>query len=595
MRSRDIIILFVCIVVAVALLFLAGNWLDYINSQRQQMKLIVNEPLENAPPSLAFATVAMGAFRGLVVDILWVRADNLKEQGQYFDAKQLAEWITILQPRFAAVWQFHAWNMAYNISVAIPAGRPDQRWQWVRNGYELLRDKGIPRNPKSIALYRELARIFQHKIGGVSDDAHRYYKLQLAQAMEPLLGPADNEYFEALAKAPLEFRQISEDPNIGPLISALKAADNVFADDKRFVANYLSLRQNPGRFNPAVLEVIGDNAGKKALKDLDIFARAWELRNTWKLDPALMQDLNSIYGPIDWADPNRHLPLDWRHPDSHAIYWGVKGLREVGKDEDREISITETNTDRIVIHSLTNLFRYGRIYIYEVPAAASGHSPSQEARTPRREIFMRPDPRMIEPYHQAAMAVLEKYERPSGGSYRSLRDGHRNMLKNATLLFYQSGHEPQARRYYNLLRKMYPEREEFKDSLVVFARKRFVEELQSVGIYDAQEQITALLRESYFRYAMRDDDEAYTREKLARDIWDYYRKQFPDEQRVDLAPFSVLQYTAFSDFLDDGQYPASLKRGLVTRVKIEKPELFEQMLEQQKKELRQLQQAGTPE
>ncbi|MEE9370405.1 MAG: hypothetical protein V3W45_02935, partial [Sedimentisphaerales bacterium] len=153
MRLRDIIICFICIVLSAALLITAGMQLDFINSQRKEMKLIINEPLKNAPPSLAFATVAMGAFRGLVVDILWIRADKLKEQGQFFDAKQLAEWITILQPRFATVWEFQAWNMAYNISVAIPATQPQERWRWVKNGYELLRDKGISLNPKSILLY----------------------------------------------------------------------------------------------------------------------------------------------------------------------------------------------------------------------------------------------------------------------------------------------------------------------------------------------------------------------------------------------------------------------------------------------------------
>ena len=102
MRLRDKLIIVVCVVLAVVLLTAAGSRLDFINSQRVEMKLISNEPLQNAPPSLAFATVAMGAFRGLVVDILWMRADKLKEQGQYFDAKQLAEWITVLQPRFCA-------------------------------------------------------------------------------------------------------------------------------------------------------------------------------------------------------------------------------------------------------------------------------------------------------------------------------------------------------------------------------------------------------------------------------------------------------------------------------------------------------------
>ncbi|MCK5473490.1 MAG: hypothetical protein KAI59_05610, partial [Planctomycetes bacterium] len=191
MKNKDRIICCVCIFLAIAALIAAGTQLDFINSQRYKMRLISNEPLENAPPSLAFATVAMGAFRGLVVDVLWIRADKLKQEGQFFDAKQLAEWITTLQPRFAEVWEFQAWNMAYNISVAIPATQPDQRWQWVKNGYELIRDQGIELNPKSILLYQELARIFQNKIGGISDDAHKYYKLQLAWAMGPLLGSAD--------------------------------------------------------------------------------------------------------------------------------------------------------------------------------------------------------------------------------------------------------------------------------------------------------------------------------------------------------------------------------------------------------------------
>ena len=148
MRLRDFLICFGCVLAAIALLWIACDQLDNINSARREMKLVIDEPLENAPPALAFATVAMGAFRGLVVDILWMRADKLKEEGQFFDAKQLADWITVLQPRFASVWDFQAWNMAYNISVAMPATQPQDRWRWVRNGYELLRDRGIPMNPR---------------------------------------------------------------------------------------------------------------------------------------------------------------------------------------------------------------------------------------------------------------------------------------------------------------------------------------------------------------------------------------------------------------------------------------------------------------
>ncbi len=76
MHTRDRLIIVFCLLIGGALLMLASVRIEPIHNARKEMGLVANEPLENAPPSLAFATVAMGAFRGLVVDILWMRADN---------------------------------------------------------------------------------------------------------------------------------------------------------------------------------------------------------------------------------------------------------------------------------------------------------------------------------------------------------------------------------------------------------------------------------------------------------------------------------------------------------------------------------------
>jgi len=580
MRGRSVIVLFLSPVLAVALLIIAGSQLDYINSQRQQMHLISNKPLENAPPALAFATVAMGAFRGLVVDILWMRADRLKEQGQFFDAKQLADWITTLQPRFASVWEFQAWNMAYNISVAIPASQPAERWRWVKNGYELLRDKGIPLNPKTIKLYRELAWIFQHKIGAVSDDAHKYYKLQLALAMQPLLGPADDEYFKALAQAPTTWQQIATDANVAPLINALKSSDQAFANDKSFVSNYLSLRQNPGKFAPAAFKVIDRFRGTKALEKFDIFAKAYHLRNTWKLDPVLMQKLNKTLGPVDWKHPDKHLPLDWRHPDTHAIYWAAKGFQVAGRGS---LSVGEINSDRIINHSLQNLFRNGKMFIYKAPQKTSSNFSSQAEQSPQMEVFLRPDLRMFESCNKSDLARMEKYKNlKNHGTYESMQIGHRNMLKNAVLLFYQAGHKNRAQEIYDELRKLYPS-DEFKVPLVAYVRKRLVDELHAIGIFDAKEMAIALLRDSYFRYALHDDDEAAARESLAKEVYDFYQSSYSDEHRINLPEFKMLRYFGLVDFLNDAQFPIDLRLSLINRIKIEKPDLARQFEQIEKK------------
>ncbi|MHC4205927.1 MAG: hypothetical protein ACYSTT_14855, partial [Planctomycetota bacterium] len=534
------------------------------------------------PPSLAFATIATGAFRGLVVDVLWMRADRLKDEGQFFDARQLAEWITILQPRFASVWEFHAWNMSYNISVAIPATQPDQRWRWVRNGYELLRDEAIDKYKlNNITLYRELARIFQHKVGGVSDDAHKYYKLQLAMSLEPLLrsddnqlGPQDNRYFEALAEEPASWQEIISDPNIASLVKALKSADNTFADNDEFVSHYLSLRQDSRRFDSEAGRTIDDFRGSDALKKFDLFAKAHQLSKVWKLDPVLMNNLNRTYGPIDFTDPNTHLPLDWRHPDSHAIYWAVKGLQIAAQKESDEISMIETNTDRIVGHSLQNLFRYGKLFIRDMQFQISKEGSQETEAQIFKEVFLRPDLRMFDSYHNSFLATLEKYKDDS--SLESLQNGHRNMLKNAVLSFYQSGHRNKAQQIYNQLRKLY-DLPDFKVSLVEFAQRRYLEEFESLGINDAKEQVVMLLRESYFLYAIGDDETSAGRENLAKEIHNHYQKKYLDENRIDLPPFTTLQYLALRDFLEDWQFVPNLRLGLLARIEIERPELAEKL------------------
>jgi hypothetical protein len=153
-------------------------------------------PLENAPPMLAFTTVALGGFRGLIANALWIRANELQNEGKYFEMVQLAEWITRLEPTFVQVWIVQAWNMAYNISVKFPD--PQDRWRWVQRGMELLRDGGLRYNPKEALLYRELGWFFQHKMGQNLDDGHLVYKYKWAVAMTNVFGGPRPKFDELL-------------------------------------------------------------------------------------------------------------------------------------------------------------------------------------------------------------------------------------------------------------------------------------------------------------------------------------------------------------------------------------------------------------
>jgi len=171
----------------VPLLALSGLLQRRLNSERVGMGVTRGEPLgKTAPPVLVFTTVALGGFRGLIANALWVRAMELQDQDKYFEKVQLADWITKLQPHFTTVWVVQAWDMAYNISIKF--SDPRDRWQWVQRGIELLRDEGLKYNPDETMIYRELAWFFHHKMGQDLDDAHLYFKTQWAREMESVLG-----------------------------------------------------------------------------------------------------------------------------------------------------------------------------------------------------------------------------------------------------------------------------------------------------------------------------------------------------------------------------------------------------------------------
>ena len=193
---------------------------------------------------LAFTTIALGGFRGLISNFLWIRANDLQQDDKFFEAAQLATWITDLEPHFTQVWLFQGWNMAYNISVKFKENAPGDyadRWRWVENGITLLRDQGLKYNPDDVLIHRELAWFFQHKMGANLDDANMYYKEQWATNMMPFFGPEGTNY-----------------------------------------EDLISPRTPEQRTNALIL------------------------RDRYKLDPAFIKTVDQKYGPLDWRLPEAH-------------------------------------------------------------------------------------------------------------------------------------------------------------------------------------------------------------------------------------------------------------------------------------------------
>ena len=128
----------------------------------------------SAPVMAEGVLAAVGGLRSIAVEVIWFRADRLQEEGRYVELAQLASALTFMEPHTPEVWSYAAWNLAYNISVMMAT--PEDRWRWVHAGIRLLRDEGLVLNPDSPELCRELAWLFELKIGANIDSASETYR-----------------------------------------------------------------------------------------------------------------------------------------------------------------------------------------------------------------------------------------------------------------------------------------------------------------------------------------------------------------------------------------------------------------------------------
>ncbi len=186
--------------IALVLLLISSLLTNPIIATRAQMTLDVKKDgLDELPIMYRMINVMGGPVQGFLVAALSSSAEESKQEGKFFLANQQYNWITAMQPRFPRVWMNLSWNMAYNISVATKSA--DERWEWVNKGIAIIRDKAIPANAKSVDLYRELHRLYFHKIGGTTDDANQEYKGRLAQEWHRIMNspPPSATYDERIA------------------------------------------------------------------------------------------------------------------------------------------------------------------------------------------------------------------------------------------------------------------------------------------------------------------------------------------------------------------------------------------------------------
>lgn len=134
--------------------------------------------LTTSPVCAEGVFAALGGLRSIAAEIVWFRADRLQEEGRYVELVSLAQALTAMEPHTPEVWNYAAWNLAYNVSVMMDAS--EDRWRWVHAGIQLLRDSALIFNPSDSEICRELAWIFELKLAADIDssaaDYRRYWR-----------------------------------------------------------------------------------------------------------------------------------------------------------------------------------------------------------------------------------------------------------------------------------------------------------------------------------------------------------------------------------------------------------------------------------
>mgnify|MGYP001401714607 CR=1 FL=1 len=473
-------------------LYGAGRLNDRLLQARRTYGITQADPLVNAPPLVAFTTVALGGFRGIIADILWVRSSRLQEEGRYFELVQLADWITKLEPRFTAVWAFHGWNLAYNISVLFQ--QPEDRWRWVRHGVHLLRDEGLLYNPGDARLLYELGWLFQHKISGSSDNAHRYYKQAWAAEMMQLFEGPQPDY-GPLAMAAPDRATLLRRPGVAALVAQLEQAGrDPFSWERAREARAAS----PD-------DLLNTAAGRELVDHL----RLRRMIDVYKLDPALMREVDAECGP-----------LDWRLPQAHAIYWGWQS-RRIATDEFDRLS-----AERMVFQSLADSFRQGSLFL-----------------DPQRELFL-PSPNLaLVPRVEAAfLKAIQEYPEQD-----SLRVAHGNFLREAILTLYSYNRTREARQLFDELTQRYPS-DETARGFAPYVLHAFARNVKDLTDRDAQAVVEGALYQSLYWQALGESDRAAGFDQLARLCWETYMAPRQDnaefKERTGLPPISELRTLA---------------------------------------------------
>ena len=468
---------------------------------QQRMAAVVKEnklvdetfAAEGTPPIVAFSTMALGGFRGLIADILWIRAGDLQQKGKYYELVQLSDWILKLQPKFASAASYMGWNMAYNVSVA--SKRPEDRWRWVRRGIQLMQD-AVAMNPNDPDVYHELAWIYQHKLGNVLDDAQRYYKETMARDLMFLYGKHYPDW-EAWAASPATEEALRERfPADHPAWLAILAYND--GDLARLFGEF--------RLNGGLPKELKDKLTPEDASVLDYYFRRKWLKNDWNVEPEKILEVNKAYGELDWL-----------LPESFGIYWARVGLEH--SPERKDLALT-----RLILQSLVATFNYGRMLLPKENEVSDF-------------FLLVPNTGVID----AARRMYKEIMNSDSYAHSPFEALYENFLIDSIVTLYTYSQKDAAANLFQELRTETKNANSRTMTLDQFVLNEWEDDIISGDFKQIGNELEGLLFTSCLLIGYGDREAAADHLALALRVYETYKKHHYDLDRVALPPFSEMK------------------------------------------------------
>lgn len=392
----------IMVIIGFSLIYSSHIFMDKSINEKLESNLTSYDEKLGEAPEIVIATKLLGGFRGILIDILWLRAINLESEGKYFEIAQLFDLISKLNPRIPSVWSYASWNLAYNISKEVP--ELDQKWEWVKAGVHLLRNNGIKYCPREYKLYDDLAYLYYHKIGGATDDSNDYYKTSFALEMDIIFGENFNcsDYFNILS--------VEE-------IKKLEGGEGLFLKFKDPIFRSQIFRILVKQIKPSAEEeeFLKKYQNEKVFTEVVKFYRKQQIETELCMNIQTIKEVEDKYGK-----------LEWKSGVCHGLYWAYTGIRDA--------TAKQLTTERLETYVLKDIFFFGSVYsIYD--------------KNGNKHFEFGPDFSKAEILHKQYMHYLEKY--PFDNITMTFYYAYRAFLETIVVELYMRGDLKTAKKYYD--------------------------------------------------------------------------------------------------------------------------------------------------